>query len=147
MTLKNRSPFSGATVVNNSPAVADEFRLSGIHGGVVVSAVDPTSPAAETGLQTGDVIVGIDRAKINSTKEMQRATAQHQDFWHVTLDRAGQIIESNWGDSSSGAHAGIQIEPADGRHDGHPRACILGREETTASGRHLTLDPRLRGRR
>ena len=97
VALKNGSPFSGATVVNNSPAVADEFRLSGIHGGVVVSAVDPTSPAAETGLQAGDVIVGIDRAKINSTKEMQRATAQHQDFWHVTLDRGGQMIDSELG--------------------------------------------------
>ena len=97
VTLKNDSPFSGATVVNNSPAVADEFRLSGIHGGVVVSAVDPTSQAAETGLQAGDVIVGIDRAKIASTKDMQKATAHHQDFWHVTLDRGGQLIESELG--------------------------------------------------
>ena len=97
VTLNNDSPFSGVTIVNNSPAVADEFRLSGVHGGVVVSAVDPASSAAATGLQTGDVILGIDRSKIGSTKEMQKATAQHQDFWHVTLDRGGQMIDSELG--------------------------------------------------
>ena len=97
VTLSNDSPFSGATVVNNSPAVADEFRLSGVHGGVVVSAVDPNSAAAETGLKIGDVILGIDRAKINSTRDAQRATAQREDLWHVTLDRGGQIIDSEVG--------------------------------------------------
>ena len=95
--LKNDSPFSGATVVNNSPAVADEFRLNGVRGGVVVSDVDGNSPAAETGLQKGDVILAIDRAKINSTRDMQRATATRQDFWHVTLDRGGQVIDSELG--------------------------------------------------
>ena len=63
VTLRNDSPFSGATVVNLSPAVAEEMQLSGVHAGVVVSAVDDNSAAAMTGLQKGDVIVGLDRAR------------------------------------------------------------------------------------
>ncbi len=97
VTLKNDSPFSGATVVNYSPAVADDLQLNGPHQGVVVSDVADNSSAAMTGLQKGDVILGIGRTKIGTTRQLERATAARQDFWHVTLDRGGQIIESELG--------------------------------------------------
>ncbi len=97
VTLKNDSPFSGATVVNYSPAVADDLQLNGTRQGVVVSDVADNSAAAMTGLQKGDVILGIGRTKIGTTRQLERATAARQDFWHVTLDRGGQIIESELG--------------------------------------------------
>jgi Do/DeqQ family serine protease len=97
VTLKNDSPFSGATVVNYSPAVADDLQLNGTRQGVVVSDVADNSAAAMTGLQKGDVIIGIGRTKIGTTRQLERATAARQDFWHVTLDRGGQIIESELG--------------------------------------------------
>ena len=97
VTLKNDSPFSGATVVNYSPAVADDLPLNGMRQGVVVSDVADNSAAAMTGLQKGDVILGIGRTKIGTTRQLERATAARQDFWHVTLDRGGQIIESELG--------------------------------------------------
>ncbi len=97
VTLKNASPFSGATVVNYSPAVADDLQLNGMRQGVVVSDVADNSAAAMTGLQKGDVILGIGRTKIGTTRQLERATAARQDFWHVTLDRGGQIIESELG--------------------------------------------------
>jgi len=97
VTLKNDSPFSGATVVNYSPAVADDLQLNGMRQGVVVSDVADNSAAAMTGLQKGDVILGIGRTKIGTTRQLERATAARQDFWHVTLDRGGQIIESELG--------------------------------------------------
>ena len=97
VTLKNDSPFSGATVVNYSPAVADDLQLNGMRQGVVVRDVADNSAAAMTGLQKGDVILGIGRTKIGTTRQLERATAARQDFWHVTLDRGGQIIESELG--------------------------------------------------
>ena len=63
VTLRNDSPFSGATLVNLSPAVAEEMQLNGVHAGVVVSGVADNSAAAMTGLQKGDVIVGLDRSR------------------------------------------------------------------------------------
>ena len=68
-----------------------------MHAGVVVSAVADNSAAAMTGIQKGDVILGLDRAKVTSTRQVERATAARQDFWHVTLDRGGQIIDSELG--------------------------------------------------
>ena len=97
VTLDNDSPFSGATVVNLSPAVADDFQLNGVRSGVVVSAVADNSAAAMTGLQKGDVIVGLDRSKVTDTRQVQKATAARRDVWHVTIDRAGQIIDSELG--------------------------------------------------
>ena len=47
-----------------------------------------------TGLQKGDVIIGIGNSRIATTRQMERATANRQDFWHVTLERDGQVIES-----------------------------------------------------
>ena len=97
VTLDNDSPFSGATVVNYSPAVADDLQLNGVRQGVVVTAVGDNSAAAMTGIQKGDVILGLGRTKVISTRQLQKATAAHQDFWHVTIDRGGQIIDSELG--------------------------------------------------
>ncbi len=81
-------------MVNESPAVADELSLGTLHPGVVVSEVEDGSAAAATGLQKGDVIIGIGNSRIATTRQMERATAARQDFWHVTLERDGQVIES-----------------------------------------------------
>ena len=97
VTLNNDSPFSGATVVNYSPAVADDLQLNGVRQGVVVTAVGDSSAAAMTGIQKGDVILGLGRAKITTTRQLEKATAAHQDFWHVTIDRGGQVIDSELG--------------------------------------------------
>ena len=97
VTLDNDSPFSGATVVNYSPAVGDDLQLNGVHQGVVVTAVGDNSTAAMTGIQKGDVILGLGRAKITTTRQFEKATSAHQDFWHVTIERGGQVIDSELG--------------------------------------------------
>ncbi|RYC33814.1 Do family serine endopeptidase [Lichenibacterium minor] len=97
VTLRNDSPFSGATLVNLSPAVAEEMQINGVRAGVVVAAVADNSTAAMTGIQKGDVIVGLDRSKVTSTRQVEKATAARQDFWHVTIQRGGQIIDSELG--------------------------------------------------
>ena len=97
VTLNNDSPFSGATVVNYSPAVADDLQLNGVRQGVVVTAVGDNSNAAMTGIQKGDVILGLGRAKVTTTRQFEKATGTHQDFWHVTIDRGGQVIDSELG--------------------------------------------------
>ena len=95
--LRNETPFSGATIVNNSPAVAEDFSLTGVRDGVVVAEVEDGTNAAATGLQKGDVILRLNDVKIASTKAMERATATNQDYWRVTLERGGQIIQSEIG--------------------------------------------------
>jgi Do/DeqQ family serine protease len=90
--LAGTSPFTGATVVNLSPAVEEELGIEGVHEGVVVADVAENSPAAEVGLQKGDIVRAINDQKITSTKDMPRATAGRRSYWKLEIGRGGQLI-------------------------------------------------------
>ncbi|MDF2114917.1 DegQ family serine endoprotease [Roseiarcaceae bacterium H3SJ34-1] len=87
-----RSPFIGATFVNYSPAVAEEYSVEQVREGVVVVDVADGSNAQSLGLQKGDVIVSINDAKIGRTKDMEQATSQRRLFWQITIGRGGQLF-------------------------------------------------------
>ncbi len=89
LKVKARSPFLGATVVNGSPAVADEMQLESSDG-VIVSAVEEGSPASTVGLQKGDRLVAINGDKMGSTRDLDRAARSAPSVWRITIDRAGQ---------------------------------------------------------
>jgi S1-C subfamily serine protease len=99
--LTSRSPFQGAEVMNLSPAVLDELSLDadaiGTTEGVVVSDVAADSPAADFGLQKGDVIVGVNGAEIRDTRDLQEATNQRARSWDLTISRGGQTIRTRIG--------------------------------------------------
>ena len=92
LTLRGRSPFSGATVVNLSPAVMEELSIESFREGVVVEDVAAGSTAANVGLQKGDVILAVNDAKIARTSDLQRAGETRRNWWKLTLGRGGQII-------------------------------------------------------
>ena len=84
-------------MVNNSPAVAEDLSISGARDGVVVTDIEDGTNAAETGFQKGDVMLALNNTKIASTKALERATSGNPGYWHVTLQRAGQTIETELG--------------------------------------------------
>ncbi|OGQ36891.1 MAG: hypothetical protein A3F16_01160 [Deltaproteobacteria bacterium RIFCSPHIGHO2_12_FULL_43_9] len=59
----------GMETSNITPQLVQGFNLT-VKQGVVVTNVDPSSPTAEAGLRPGDVILEVDRKKINNTKEL-----------------------------------------------------------------------------
>jgi serine protease Do len=63
----------GARIQELTPQLAARYRISGIKQGVVVISVEDGSLADEIGLQEGDVILEINRKKIESTKDFERA--------------------------------------------------------------------------
>jgi Do/DeqQ family serine protease len=86
------SPFAGATVINLSPAVADEFSVESTKEGVIVSDVDDDSRAAALNLQKGDVVLGVNDARIKTTRDLEQATSGQRDFWKISIGRGNQII-------------------------------------------------------
>jgi Do/DeqQ family serine protease len=90
--IGGRSPFTGATVINLSPAVGEEFSIENFHDGVVVSEVADGSVAQSVGIQKGDVVIAVNDAKINRTHDLQRVTATEKSYWKLTIGRAGQIF-------------------------------------------------------
>lgn len=69
-SAKNQEPGGdwGMKVGDLTPELAEQFHLSG-QKGVVVRAIQPDSPAAEAGLQPGDVILEVGSEKIADVKD------------------------------------------------------------------------------
>ncbi|NWF93489.1 MAG: DegQ family serine endoprotease [Syntrophaceae bacterium] len=63
----------GATVQELTPQLALRYRISGVKRGVVVIGVEEGSLADEIGLQEGDVILEINRKKIETIKDFEKA--------------------------------------------------------------------------
>src|ERR1700722_18426657 len=97
LTIKSRSPFEGAQVMNMSPAVAEELSLDGASQGVVVAAVGDNSTAAEVGVQKGDVVVAVNGQKIATTRDLEKACAERARLWDLTIQRGGQTIRTQLG--------------------------------------------------
>ena len=90
--ISDYSPFAGATVMNLSPAVAEELRLDGFDTGVVISKVAPGSPAARVGLQIGDVIQTINGREIDSSRTLQRIAGSDPGVWRLEIRRGGRVL-------------------------------------------------------
>lgn len=89
--LTEYSPFEGATVMNLSPAVADELRLDGDPQGVVVSAVAPNSTAARVGLRVGDIVRAVNEQEVQSTRMLEAITRSSPRLWQLAIERNGKV--------------------------------------------------------
>jgi S1-C subfamily serine protease len=92
--LQGRSPFAGATIVNYSPAVAEETGVEDINEGVVIADVEENSTAARVNLQKGDVVMAVNDARIVRTSDLEKAAAGRPRFWRLTIRRGGQVFQT-----------------------------------------------------
>jgi len=95
--VRTRSPFMGATLVNTSPAVAEELQVDFPSEGVAVSSVDEGSFANRAGLQKGDVILAINGTPVSTTKDLERMTKTAINAWEVSINRGGTVLTSVFG--------------------------------------------------
>jgi S1-C subfamily serine protease len=63
----------GARVQELTPQLSARYRISGVKYGVVVVGIEDGSLADEMGLQEGDVILEINRKKIETIKDFEKA--------------------------------------------------------------------------
>ena len=97
-TLSGRNPLSGATVVNLSPAVADELGIDpfAAGGGVLVTKIGP-GIAAEAGIRPGDLIREVNGRKVQLVGDLRAALAGGGgDGWAITVQRGGQVITAQF---------------------------------------------------
>jgi Do/DeqQ family serine protease len=92
ITIRARSPFSGATVANLSPALADELQLDNADRGVVILDVANGSYAENLGFKRGDIIVSVNDHEIESTRELDRIASSPNRSWRLVINRGGQRI-------------------------------------------------------
>jgi serine protease Do len=70
--------LQGIQVQNLTSAIAHELGVSSSVRGVVVTSVDPSSPAASAGLEQGDVIQEVNRKPIRNVAEFNQAVTGSQ---------------------------------------------------------------------
>lgn len=82
----------GVSISPVTAEVARELKLK-IPGGVAITNVQPNSPAAEAGLQRGDVIHRVNRTPVTTRQDYFRALSGLKGEKEITLqvERAGQL--------------------------------------------------------
>ncbi|GEO15727.1 serine protease [Microvirga aerophila] len=90
--IRSRSPLAGATLVNMSPAVAEELQIDISDDGVIVADVEERGVAASLGFQKGDQIVAINGERLASTRDAQREIDRAGGYWEITISRGGRVF-------------------------------------------------------
>ena len=93
-TIAGRNPLGGATVVNLSPAVAQELGVDpfAAPGGVLVIRLEGGSLAETVGVRPGDLIREVNGRPIKATADLSAALATPAAAWRITLQRGDQQI-------------------------------------------------------
>jgi Do/DeqQ family serine protease len=97
LTLAGRWPLAGATVMTMSPAVAEDLGIETLADGVAISDVAADTPAAQIGLQAGDIIVSVDQQAVTTTKDLEALAKPRQYYWPLVILRRGERITSRIG--------------------------------------------------
>ena len=79
-----RPPKLGLTLQNLTPELAQRYGLTE-KAGVVIADVEQGSPAAEAGLQEGDLIVEVNHKKVTKVGELQAALDESKKAGSVLL--------------------------------------------------------------
>ncbi|NNE84979.1 MAG: DegQ family serine endoprotease [Alphaproteobacteria bacterium] len=90
--LAGSQPMAGATVVNISPAVAEERGLSRLTTGVLIIDVARGSPAARLGFRPGDIVLRVNDTEIGSVVTLAQAVEARPDAWRLAIRRGGQRL-------------------------------------------------------
>ncbi|RZJ78518.1 MAG: PDZ domain-containing protein, partial [Brevundimonas sp.] len=94
--VSGRNPFDGATVVNLSPAVADELGLDPFLGrGVMVTNIG-RGFAMNAGLRPGDMIKRVNGRDVATVKDLMGIIGAGGGQWQVTIVRNGQEVTANF---------------------------------------------------
>jgi serine protease Do len=88
--LRGRNPLAGASVINLSPAVAEELSLDD-WSGVVITTIEAGTFPARIGLAAGDVLVKLNDQAIATVDDLKQALDRAAERWTITFKRDGKV--------------------------------------------------------
>jgi len=87
-----QGPLGGISVQYITPDLREQLGLTSGTQGVVISNLDPTSPAAQSGIRPGDVIESINRQPVHSVADFERLAAEAKGDTLLRINRQGNGI-------------------------------------------------------
>jgi serine protease Do len=91
-TENPESAMEGVSVQDVTARTARQLGIPESTDGVVVTDLDPASPAAQAGLQRGDVIQEVNHQAIHNTSEFERALRNSKDQTLLLVNREGNTL-------------------------------------------------------
>jgi len=89
--LDGHQPLGGTTVVNLSPALAEDLGIADIWSGVMVLKVERGSPARRLGFRPGDLVLGVNGEAIDDTAELEAVIGgATSNVWQLEVERDGR---------------------------------------------------------
>ena len=92
LEIRGRNPFSGALVMNLSPAVAAELGMDGNKSGVVVASVAQRSIAQRYRLRKKDIIRNVNDREIEGTQDLKKILRAGKGIWQFVIERNGRLL-------------------------------------------------------
>ena len=92
VTIRGRSPFSGAKVAELSPRLAQRLGLKADARGVTVVDVDRNSPAAGFGIHPRDIVREVNGEEIDTAEKLRQVAEQQTRWWRFTVERDGRLL-------------------------------------------------------
>ena len=90
--IGGRSPFTGATVANLNPALAEELGIGQSQLGVVVLSLKRGSIAQRMNFKAGDIILQVNGSSVAQVDDLKRVADRAKNGWRVSLNRDGETI-------------------------------------------------------
>ena len=92
-TLAGEQPLAGATVINLSPAAAEELGADPFATGVLITKANGV--AAQAGFQPGDLVRRVNDRPVSSVRDLAAAVAG-ADHWRIAIERGGQDVTAEF---------------------------------------------------
>jgi serine protease Do len=93
-TITGNSRFAGTSVRQLDAALAESKGLPYDARGVIVTAVEPGSPAEAMGLRVDDVILALNDTPMDTAKAFADTVSQRARTWQIILQRDGRVSRS-----------------------------------------------------
>jgi serine protease Do len=87
-----KSELSGISVEDMDAQTARQLGVPANTAGVVVTEISPSSPAADSGLQRGDVIQEVNRKPVHNTADFESAMRNSKDQTLLLVNRQGSTL-------------------------------------------------------
>jgi serine protease Do len=88
-TVNGSGPLEGVTVDALTPPIRRALHVRADTFGVVITEIDPSSPAAESELEPGDIIEQVNRTSVTNVTEYKAAVAKAGDKPMLLVNRHG----------------------------------------------------------
>ncbi|MGL1921539.1 MAG: Do family serine endopeptidase [Hyphomicrobiales bacterium] len=92
--IEGDTPFTGAEIMNISPALVEEMSLPLGSVGVIIGHVNVNSNAQKYGFKVGDIILSVSGNDIKEVGDLVSEVRVTKRFWRISLNRGGRIINS-----------------------------------------------------